>query len=429
MGRWVLDGALERAASGTIEFHDLLVLARRLIASEPAVRRVLHDRYRRILLDEFQDTDPIQLEIAVRFAADPDDPAQATDWTALQPLAGRLFIVGDPKQSIYRFRRADIAQYLRAADQIGAAREQLTANFRSSRPVLDWVNGVFDQVIDERHDVQPPYQRLSPNRRHHLDHGSVTVFGIGEHDDLGSRKADEIRRREAADAADAVATALTERWQVTDRDELRPCRPGDITVLLPARTSLPALELALRERELPYRAENSSVVYTTTEIRHLMLALRAAADPTDELALLATLRTPLYGCSDVELYEWRRAGGRWSIWWQPTDDTPPDLVGHPVGEALQHLGGLARRASRVGPADLFDDARRRSPHARRRPRSSRRRAMSGGGSATSSTRHAPGATRAATGSGAIWRGSSCSPARAATPTRSCPSTTTMPCAS
>ncbi|MEO6651688.1 MAG: UvrD-helicase domain-containing protein, partial [Ilumatobacteraceae bacterium] len=356
-GRWVLDGATDRAELGTIEFHDLLVLARRLVVSNPDVRDYLHRRYPRILLDEFQDTDPIQLEIATRLAADPNDPAQAGDWTTLRPLPGHLFIVGDPKQSIYRFRRADIAQYLRAADQIGAERAYLTANFRSSRPVLDWVNGVFERVIEEQPDAQPAYQRLSPSRSHHLAHGSVTVFGVGEHDDLGRRKADEIRRREAADAADAVATALVDGWLVTDVVDqvsvLRPCRPGDITVLLPARTSLPALELALRERSVPYRAENSSVVYVTTEIRHLMLALRAAADPTDELAIVASLRTPLYGCSDVELYEWKHAGGRWSIWWSPDDETEPGLIDHPVGQALQHLGSLARRASRIGPADLL----------------------------------------------------------------------------
>ena len=122
-GRWVLAGAIDRAELGTIEFHDLLVLARRLVARHPDVRDYLHQRYQRILLDEFQDTDPIQLEIAVRLAADPHDPLQDGDWTGLRPLPGHLFIVGDPKQSIYRFRRADIAQYLRAADQIGADRE------------------------------------------------------------------------------------------------------------------------------------------------------------------------------------------------------------------------------------------------------------------------------------------------------------------
>jgi ATP-dependent helicase/nuclease subunit A len=353
IGTWVLDAAHERAAQGTVEFHDLLVLARRLVARHPHVRRMLHARYARILLDEFQDTDPIQLEIAVRLTAAPDDPAQDADWTELRPLPGRLFIVGDPKQSIYRFRRADIAQYMAAADQIGADIEVLSANFRSSSPVLTWVNRVFGELIVEQPDTQPAFQPLIGSREHHREHGSVTVFGVAPHDDLGSKRAEEIRWREAADAADAVATALVEGWEVTDDETLRPCRPGDITILLPARTSLAALESALRARSIPYRAENSSVVYLTPEVRHLMLALRAAADPTDELALVAALRTSLYGCSDVELYHWRSAGGRWSIWWRPDDATPDALRDHPVGHALQHLGSIARRASRVGPADLL----------------------------------------------------------------------------
>ncbi len=359
LGRWVLAAAKARAADGTVEFHDLLVLARQLVARHPSVRADLHRRYQRILLDEFQDTDPIQLEIAVRLASDPDDPAQSdddgADWTLLRPLPGRLFIVGDPKQSIYRFRRADIAQYMRAAAQIGAADAGLSANFRSSRQVLDWVNQVFANLILHEPDVQPAYRALEPRREHFRDHGSVILLGLDEHADLvAGRRAETLRWREAADAADAVATALHDGWLVSDRDAngtavLRPCRPGDITVLLPARTSLPALEAALGERDLPYRAENSSVVYTTTEIRHLMLALRASDDATDQLALVAALRTPLYGCSDVELYDWKAGGGAWSIWVEP----PPALADHPVAAAIAHLRTLAERSTWLTPADLL----------------------------------------------------------------------------
>ncbi len=350
IGRWVLDAARARAADGKVEFHDLLVLARRLVTDHPEVRRELHRRYQRLLLDEFQDTDPIQLEIAVRLTADPEAPEQSSDWRRLQPVPGRLFIVGDPKQSIYRFRRADIAQYMRAATQVGADTEVLSANFRSSRPVLDWVNHVFGQVIQHRVDVQPAYQALDGCRSQWLDHGSVTVLGADEHQDLSSgKRAEELRWREAADAAEAVATALHQQWLVSDGDGLRPCRPGDITILLPARTSLPALETALRARHLPYRAENSSVVYTTTEIRHLMLALRAADDATDQFTLVAALRTPLYGCSDVELYDWRSSGGRWSIW----ADAPTGLDDHPVASSLAHLRSLAERSTWLTPADVL----------------------------------------------------------------------------
>ncbi len=349
----MLDGAFARASDGTLEFHDLLVFARRLLATRPDVRALLHARYQRVLLDEFQDTDPIQLEIAVRLTALPDDPAHETDWRQLRPHPERLFIVGDPKQSIYRFRRADIAQYLRAAEQIGAETALLSANFRSSSAVIDWVNHVFSELIVEQPDVQPAYHTLEVCRPHHRDHGTVHVLGAEAFDDLNSRRgnAEDLRSMEAAAAADAVVTALVDGWPVEDEESkaLRPCQPGDITVLLPARTSLPALEAALRERGVPYRAENSSVVYTTAEIRHLMLALRAADDPTDELALVATLRSPLYGCSDVELYEWVTGGGRWNIWAPP----PEALADHPVAEAIAHVRSIATRISWRTPSDLL----------------------------------------------------------------------------
>jgi ATP-dependent helicase/nuclease subunit A len=349
--RFVLDGAHQRAAAGTLEFHDLLVLARRLLTHHDGARRLLHDRYQRVLLDEFQDTDPIQLDLAVRLTAVPDDTPAAG--RPLRPLPGRLFVVGDPKQSIYRFRRADIATYLRAGEQLEAERVVLSANFRSSAAVIDWVNGVFSEVISPQPDVQPAFVPLDTCREGPRDHGTVTVLGVEPHDDsAGDVTAQVLREREAAEVANAVATALRAGWPVGDGDGgLRPCRADDIAVLLPARTSLPMLETALSRLAVPYRAENASVVYVAPEIRHLLLTLRAVADPTDELALVAALRSPLYGCSDVELYEWRTAGGRWS----PLAGPPHDgLAAHPVAAALAHVGSLARRIGGAGPAELLD---------------------------------------------------------------------------
>ncbi len=357
-GRFVLDGAARRATAGHLEFHDLLVHARHLLATNGAVRRHLHGSYERLLLDEFQDTDPIQLEIAVRIAADPDDPAQEDDWTRLVPLPGRLFIVGDPKQSIYRFRRADIAQYLRAAPQLAADVEQLHANFRSTAAVIDFTNDVFARLITHVEDAQPSFHPLVPSRSASLlGHGTVTALGADGHD-LGERDwpgdhgaADELRRREAVDVSGAVTTALAEGWLVVDDEErtLRPCRPGDICILLPTRISLPALERELRAAGVPYRAENSAVVYASEEIRDLLMALRAADDPTDELALVAALRSELYGCSDTELWEWKRGGGTWSFWRRP----PDGLDDHPVADALAHVRSIAERTTSTGAADLL----------------------------------------------------------------------------
>ncbi len=347
-GRFVLDGARERAAAGTLEFHDLLVLARRLLASETGARQRLHLRYQRVLLDEFQDTDPIQLEIAVRLTAAPGH--QPADPASLTPLPGRLFVVGDPKQSIYRFRRADIAVYLAAADQVGAAREVLSANFRSTSAVIDWVNGVFADVIQPERGVQPAYLPLDTCRSHPRDHGSVHVLGATVHDG-DDVDAQVLREREAESVAAAVATALRDGWPVGDgAGGLRPCRAGDIAVLLPARTSLPMLEPALARLAVPYRAENASVVYVAPEIRNVLLALRAAADPTDALALVASLRTPLYGCSDVELFDWRAGGGSWNLF----ADAPEALADHPVGQAIAHVRSIAADVGRSTPAELLD---------------------------------------------------------------------------
>ncbi len=353
-GRFVLDRTAHRAEAGTLEFHDLLVRARQLLARDPGVRSSLHSSYRCLLLDEFQDTDPIQLEIAVRIAAAPDDPAHHTDWTELQPLPGRLFIVGDPKQSIYRFRRADIAQYLRTPRQIHADVEHLSANFRSTAQVIGASNELFDSLIRFADGAQPEFQPLTPCRVEEArGHGSVTMLGAEFHDDLAGQRsnAEQLRSREAADVVGAVTTALAERWPVWDRDDgrLRPCRPGDICILLPTRLSLAALEREMRAAELPYRAENSSIVYSTAEIRDLLLALRAADDPTDELAIVEALRGPLYGCSDVELWEWRSAGGSWGPWRTP----PSGYDDHPVAEGLRHLASVKDRASTMGAAELL----------------------------------------------------------------------------
>jgi ATP-dependent helicase/nuclease subunit A len=348
---FTLQSVEQRRDDGRLEFHDLLVMARHLVATHAEVRAQLHRRYTHLLLDEFQDTDPIQLELAVRITADP--AAQPTDWRTLRPLPGRLTVVGDPKQSIYRFRRADIAQFLLARGQLGATSATLSANFRSAAPVIDWVNHSMAVLIQEQEHVQPAYGPLLAARDHGSvtanAHGSVRVLGPEVHAPLS---ADELRELEADDVAGTVVTALSQRWQVWNEGNLRDCRPGDITILIPSRLSLPALEVALARRGVPYRAENSSLVYAAPEVRGLMLALRAADDPTDELAIVAALRTPLFGCSDRHLYEWKVSHGRrWTLW--GLDELPEDLAHHPVADGLRCLGALADQIPYRTPSELL----------------------------------------------------------------------------
>ncbi len=344
LARFTLDGVERRRTTGELQFHDLLVLARELVVQRPELRVRLHHRYQRLLLDEFQDTDPIQLELAVRLAADPALP-QGPDVHGIVPMPGRLFLVGDPKQSIYRFRRADVSQYLAAREQLQATEVLLTTNFRAAPAVLEWVNEVFDRLIVATPGSQPAFHPLDP---YWTDRpGSVTVLGVDEH--LDQPRAEELRRREATDIVEVIRNALAEGWTVHDDGVPRPCRLGDITILLPARTSLPVLEAALGDAGIPYQAENSSLVYATAEIRALLLALRAIDDPSDELAVVSTLRSPLFGCSDRQLFAWHRRGGRWRLGGQLPDPLDDD----PVHDAFVALRGLVADRHLLTPSALL----------------------------------------------------------------------------
>jgi ATP-dependent exoDNAse (exonuclease V) beta subunit len=310
---YTLADADARRREGRLEFHDLLVLARQLLRSERSVRRRFHDRYRHLLIDEFQDTDPIQVELAVRIAADPDhDPS--TPWDEVDVEPGRLFFVGDPKQSIYRFRRADIDLFSRTAARYTAGATSLRVNFRTVEPVLAFCNAVFDGLIEHRTDeesgatAQPPYVALEPHRRALADDPGPPVVVLGDGEPHPS--ADAARTAEAADVAAILARAHTEGWLIGVGDTGRPCRWSDMAVLLPSRTTLSHLRTCLDDAGIPYRLESGTLVYGTTEVADLLAILRAIDDPGDAIALVGALRSPAYACGDDDLLRWTQAHGR-----------------------------------------------------------------------------------------------------------------------
>jgi ATP-dependent exoDNAse (exonuclease V) beta subunit len=357
IAQFTLQEADERRRAGRLEFHDLLVLSRAVLRDPEHgwdVRRRLRERYTHLLLDEFQDTDPIQCDLAALLASGVPD-ARHHKWDELAVDPGRLFVVGDPEQSIYRFRRADIAAFLRARSAFGAAPRHLTHNFRTTAPVIEFVNHVFRDLIVAEAGSQPEYVPLVPVRGAAPSGPATLLLGTEAHRD--TPKADALRAREAADVAAAVTTALADGWRVARRDRdgtetWEPCRLGDVAVLLPARTSLGHLEDALDAAGIPYRAETSSLVYGTREIRDLLVVLQAVDDPTDELALVSALRSPLFGCGDDDLYTFRvRHGGHWSHQAQLPETLP---VGHPVGDAMAALAAWHDARLWLGPSELLD---------------------------------------------------------------------------
>ncbi|HZQ29113.1 MAG TPA: UvrD-helicase domain-containing protein [Acidimicrobiales bacterium] len=335
--RFTLAGAGERARAGHLTFHDLLVLARDLVRTDAQVRAALRTRYSHLLIDEFQDTDPLQLELAVLLAAAEDTPP-GTPWHQVPIAPGRLFFVGDPKQSIYRFRRADIGLFLDVRDRLAGAGGpvRLTRNFRSVPGVLAWVNHVFEALMGSgTAGAQAPYDELEPARSALAeDVAPVVLLGGEQAGAIGA-----VREKEAEEIAATVNRIINEAWVVG----AEPGRPGhaahlaDIAILLPTRTSLPQLEAALDDAEVPYRVESASLVWGTQEVADLLAVLRAVDDPADQVAVVAALRSPTLACGDDDLLAYRQAGGRWDLQAEPPEALPPD---HPVLAGLASLREL-----------------------------------------------------------------------------------------
>jgi ATP-dependent helicase/nuclease subunit A len=326
IARFVLADSRDRGRSGLLTFDDLILGVRNLLRESPEAIRSLRDRYDVILIDEFQDTDPLQVDIARSFATHPEQGRLEQ---------GRLFLVGDPKQSIYRFRGADMAIYAQtkslAAEQ-GAQFAELALNRRSRPAILDWVNSVFAELIGGGDDpaVQPSYNPIHPSRDDLLVGPGVAWMG-GELEGMGAREARQVEARALASQCQAV---LDEGWQVISAGANREASFRDIAILIPVRTILAPLERALGAAGIPYRVEGGSLIYRTQEVRDLINCLTAIDDPGDEVAIVGALRSPAFACSDAELARHKASGGRFNY-------LSGELAGRP-GSVADALIVLAR---------------------------------------------------------------------------------------
>lgn len=355
----VLEYARQRRAEGRAEFHDLLVWARELLRDNPSVRNYFRNRYTHLLIDEAQDTDPIQAEIAMLLAepagVDSTNPDHPIQWDQTTPEPGKLFVVGDPKQSIYRFRRADVGQMKRlqsSMERSGGRTLKLVQNFRSQKPVIGWVNHLFAQWMQEPlgdgeddSNSQTGYDPMSalwvgdtgnPNR--------PRVWTLGN--EVVDARIDDVRREEAREIGLLLRQMVAQQWETLDQpatdsnacEAYRPVRYSDVCILMPRRTGLAALERGLEAADIPYRLESASLVFETQEIRDLLNCLKAIDDPAGQVSIVAALRSPAFGCSDVDLLRHRARGGSFDY----LSDASPDRGDPVVLGAFQALRSFHR---------------------------------------------------------------------------------------
>lgn len=326
---FALDYVAQRRAEGRAEFHDLLIWARDLLRNNIEVRDHFRSKFSHLLIDEAQDTDPIQTEIAMFLAESVSEgtanESRTTSWQEVVPETGKLFVVGDPKQSIYRFRRADVVQMVQLQqllERSGGSLVSLVQNFRSQANLVNWVNHVFSCWMGEKPGRGDDLLRQAKYEEMHARWKGMTGSSVAPQVWALSNVAEEstigpVREQESRDIAALIRQVIADQWQVLDEEATRRCgeetyRPAgysDICILMPRRTALRTLERGLEAADIPFRLESASLVFETQEIRDLLNCLRAIDNPADQVATVAALRSPAFGCSDVKLFRHHSGGG------------------------------------------------------------------------------------------------------------------------
>jgi ATP-dependent exoDNAse (exonuclease V) beta subunit len=335
----------KKRRAGQLDFMDLLLQARVLLRND-AARAELQGVYRRIFVDEFQDTDPLQAEILLLLAA--EDPTER-NWRAAAPGPGRLFVVGDPKQSIYRFRRADARLFERICSglqEAGAAREELTESTRSRKAIQEFVNAAFEETI-------PNYLPLTGGVEGPGDQPAIVALPMPR--PYGSRNVSNVKIEECS--PNAVAAFIEwlwkeSGWQVRDRStgEWVGIRPEHVCILFRRFTNF-GVDLtqeyvrALEARGIAHLLVGSKSFHRREEVATIRTALRAIEWLDDELSVFAVLRGSLYAVPDDTLLRFKNAHGSF----YPMRELPKELEDefHPIRDAFKLLRELhGRRNSR-----------------------------------------------------------------------------------
>jgi ATP-dependent helicase/nuclease subunit A len=330
--------ARKKAERGVLDFLDLLLVARDALRDHAGVREWYRRRFRYLVIDEFQDTDPLQVEIARLLAGD---------------RPGALVVVGDAKQSIYRFRRAEVRLFReltrRAEASEGGAVLHLVQNFRSRPAILRFVNRVFAELILASEEAdQPAYEAIAPPPGL-SDEPSVVALRFPAPPNASG---EDLLEAEASGLAAFLAGVARGGEAVRDpvTGAVRPSRAGDVLVLARRLTRVSALEEALEAASLRFTVEGGKSFFDRQEVHEALAVLRAIDDPSDRIALVAALRSSFFGASDRDIVAYSLSGG--PLWAGAIDEERPG--GRTLGPALLLLDDLYRRRRHASVPALLE---------------------------------------------------------------------------
>jgi len=349
-----------RRDAGKLNYQDLLIKTAGLLreGSTSRVRDYFRKRFTHLLVDEFQDTDPVQAEVIMLLTAENTDE---TDWRKCRPVPGSLFVVGDPKQSIYRFRRADIVTYNQVKEIIqrnGGKVVTLTANFRTTRPIIDWVNKTFENEFQKHSaDCSPDYVPLAAVRD---DDSGRDLSGIRSvRIPKTCKSSAQIGEYEGTLIARSIRYGLDRGFKIPRSpseieagvpEEVQPC---DFLIVTPKTGNLHVYSRKLEELRIPHQVTGGTSLNQVRELKLLHSLVTAVTQPENPVALVAVLRGDLFGISDPDLFEFRRAGGTFSFS-SPIPESLDSSAAEQFSDAFQRLNEYALWMTRYPPVSAFE---------------------------------------------------------------------------
>ncbi|MFT5526624.1 MAG: ATP-dependent helicase/nuclease subunit A [Pirellulaceae bacterium] len=302
-----------RRAAGGLSFNGLLLQTAEALRENSQLREYFQSRFTHLLVDEFQDTDPVQAEI-ISFLVSSNH--EETEWRKCDLCSGSLFLVGDPKQSIYRFRRADIVTYSQMKQLVLRSDGEvlpLTRTFRTTSKVRNWINEVFSEAFPSSENTySPAYSLLEEGR----PDDTAQLDGVYRLDVPADLRKDESMEWEAEQIARYICNALNEKWTVprTQRQlqqGMSPAaRPDDFMIITKVKEPLQVYARALDRYGVPNVVSGGNAFADSEELQMLIDVLHAVDDPRNPLPYVAVLRGDGLGFSDRELYEIKSHCGR-----------------------------------------------------------------------------------------------------------------------
>jgi ATP-dependent helicase/nuclease subunit A len=319
-----------KRASGGLDFQDLLMTATQGLRKHAELRSYFRQRFPFVLVDEFQDTDPVQAEMMLLLTS---SDTSKSDWTQCTPSPGALFLVGDPKQSIYRFRRGDIVTYNRVKQILqssGGRVLPLAKNFRSRESLISWNNQVYANKFGTGDNYSPQSEEMLVGRKDAVTTPSQQSLLDGVYKlSLPSSSKDNIERVrwfEADSVARFIRHAIDGNLQIsrTAKELARGAtcglQPSDFMILPWGKKNMGVYIEALERYRLPFQVAGGNSLAGSEQLRWLLDCVRVIDDPQNPLPCLSLLRS-LFGFSDADLYELRRAGGSFNY----THEVPSGL--------------------------------------------------------------------------------------------------------